>query len=68
MSTWKKIIHSGNAADIKTLHISEFFTITGKINFKDLPTSDPGELGALWVDTQGVSNAYQGVIRISTGP
>jgi len=67
MSTWKKILHSGNAAEIETLHISEFFIISGDISFMDLPISDPGELGALWIDTQGVSNAYQGVIRISTG-
>lgn len=49
MSKWRKVITSGSIAELKELISEGNLTISGsQIILKNLPTSDPGEVGKLW--------------------
>ena len=49
MSKWRKVITSGSIAELKSLISEGDLTISGsQIILKNLPTSDPEEVGKLW--------------------
>jgi len=49
MSKWRKVITSGSVAELKSLILEGNLTISGsQIILKNLPTSDPEEVGKLW--------------------
>ena len=49
MSKWRRVITSGSIAELKELISEGNLTISGsRMILKNLPTSDPEEVGKLW--------------------